>query len=564
MTEGTSSSEQQATPSVAQSPGRADNSEEITLHGVGVDALEDAVHEALDQLFPANQELGLQPTRVSLVQLTMHRLLCKDAIEQCEDPLIEAKRQELTRKNWIKLAPSRFKQPLEGFSSMEQSETVPQYQRHSPGAPGHPGKRKATSPPPGQKEREEELHQKYTSKHALKKAVRSSRNKQERNTALNSEIYVAKDLKLEQLRFTSTGWQGVDADSYERTAMRKKLHSRDPAFMAALATFTLVPYEDDGPATRIVDSEGRLFIYRSRRSLWQKEALPSLASAIQRFAERTVVKAEERAGNLRGPQNFCIAGTDRQSKGQPGISSWHRQGNNDAELDILFQNPAMVNFNDCITAAVYQHFPHIAKRMEDGNATIVCKYGLPQGRFGLFCNFCVNSPMFEEGICDVFCDPHTDAKNAAVLVCAVLVYYYGNCETTADERIWLVFYEARLIMQVPAGVFVLYPSALFLHFNVHIEDVLVYTKDGSPPTRENAIPLRESNTENGGRGSMVWFTQASMLVSAELPTDSIKQANNLNKQQKSGEPLIPTTFNAVKALEDGFFPCNTQPAALED
>lgn len=204
--------------------------------------------------------------------------------------------------------------------------------------------------------------------------------------------------------------------------------------------------------------------------------------------------------------------------------------------------------------------------------------------------------MFEEGICDVFCDPHTDAKNAAVLVCAVLVYYYGNCklltvlytvvspdiaagETTADERIWLVFYEARLIMQVPAGVFVLYPSALFLHFNVHIEgeslgryiflflmvaDVLVYTKDGSPPTRENAIPLRESNTENGGRGSMVWFTQASMLVSAELPTDSIKQANNLNKQQKSGEPLIPTTFNAVKALEDGFFPCNTQPAALED
>lgn len=70
-----------------------------------------------------------------------------------------------------------------------------------------------------------------------------------------------------------------------------------------------------GPATRIVDSEGRLFIYRSRRSLWQKEALPSLASAIQRFAERTVVKAEERAGNLRGPQNFCIAGTDRQSKG---------------------------------------------------------------------------------------------------------------------------------------------------------------------------------------------------------------------------------------------------------
>lgn len=135
-------------------------------------------------------------------------------------------------------------------------------------------------------------------------------------------------------------------------------------------------------------------------------------------------------------------------------------------------------------------------RMKDGNATIARKYGLPQGRFGLFCNFCINSPMFEEGIYDVFCDPHTDAKNAAVLVCAVLVYYYGNCEllpsfflflccvngvslnydageTTADERIWIVFYEARLIMQVPAGVFVIYPSALFLHFNVHIEGELL-------------------------------------------------------------------------------------------
>ena len=45
-------------------------------------------------------------------------------------------------------------------------------------------------------------------------------------------------------------------------------------------------------------------------------------------------------------------------------------------------------------------------------------------------------------------------------------------ETNADERIWLVFWEAGIILQVPAGVFVIYPSALLLHFNVHVEGML--------------------------------------------------------------------------------------------
>lgn len=70
----------------------------------------------------------------------------------------------------------------------------------------------------------------------------------------------------------------------------------------------------------------------------------------------------------------------------------------------------------------------MATRMERGQAAISEKYSLPLGRFGLFHNFCINSPVFEEGLCDVFCDPHTDAKNAAILVCVVFVYYYGNCK----------------------------------------------------------------------------------------------------------------------------------------
>lgn len=66
--------------------------------------------------------------------------------------------------------------------------------------------------------------------------------------------------------------------------------------------------------------------------------------------------------------------------------------------------------------------------MDDAQRVFEDKYALPPSLFGVFHNFCINSPIFEKGICDVFCDPHTDAQNAAILVCAVLVYYYGNCE----------------------------------------------------------------------------------------------------------------------------------------
>lgn len=61
---------------------------------------------------------------------------------------------------------------------------------------------------------------------------------------------------------------------------------------------------------------------------------------------------------------------------------------------------------------------------------------------------------------------------------------------------------------------------------------------------------------------MVWFTQASMLISAELPTDSIKQAEALNEEASAtGGALIDTTFNAAGALKEGFFPYDVAPLA---
>ncbi|KAI0079205.1 hypothetical protein K474DRAFT_1705868 [Panus rudis PR-1116 ss-1] len=62
------------------------------------------------------------------------------------------------------------------------------------------------------------------------------------------------------------------------------------------------------------------------------------------------------------------------------------------------------------------------------------------------------------------------------------------------ERVWLVLWEAGLVIEVPPGVVILYPSALFLHFNVDCEDLqLVTTPSDStaPPIPETAKPHQE-------------------------------------------------------------------------
>ena len=59
------------------------------------------------------------------------------------------------------------------------------------------------------------------------------------------------------------------------------------------------------------------------------------------------------------------------------------------------------------------------------NKAIKDKYGV-EPPFGIFWNFCVNGPWRAEGINRVFCEPHVDAMNGAVMLCAVMVYNIGE------------------------------------------------------------------------------------------------------------------------------------------
>ena len=42
----------------------------------------------------------------------------------------------------------------------------------------------------------------------------------------------------------------------------------------------------------------------------------------------------------------------------------------------------------------------------------------------------------------------------------IFLGFFNSCELS-----WLVIWEAGIIIEIPAGVFVMYPSSLFFHFN---------------------------------------------------------------------------------------------------
>jgi len=117
------------------------------------------------------------------------------------------------------------------------------------------------------------------------------------------------------------------------------------------------------------------------------------------------------------------------------------------------------------------------------------------------------------------------------------------------------------MLELPPGVFVMYPSSLFFHFNVDVcgealnlplylhltlthfgLDVdLVVTPDGAQPTKENSIPLDGT----AGRGSCVWFNQASLFQTSELGVETIALAKKQGKD---------AACDARGLIERGLFP----------
>ncbi|KAI0089958.1 hypothetical protein BDY19DRAFT_992900 [Irpex rosettiformis] len=534
----------------------------IPVGDAGIKKLAETVREVVDKYLPPVEEFTHTTSCTSVVNLGLLRYLQGEADSRSQDPEIQRRYMERVKKDWLDMTPGRFKRAIperEGHVSSGNS-TVIEYKLSSEVRPAP----KRPLSPPEESERIRKARDSGIGKRALTKMLRGMQDKRRRYAPENSVIVQAQGFKIEHSPITSTGWKGVHPKAAERNRLTKMLLRIAPELMEVLRAFTRVHYDrEQKGGTRVVDCDGRLLIYRAKIPEWIKSLLPTLAVEVEKFTSAAHYEPQSRKKNLRGSHKFCIVGYDRQNKNEIRMSGWEREGQNATIMAVLMATTVMIRLNNWVNSVLEEQFPELAKRMRDDMESLCKKYELPKSPYGHFWNFCINSPVSEDGIQDVFCLPHADAHNGAILVCAVFVYYYGHCDTQADEKIWLVFWEAGIIMEIPAGTLVFYPSALLLHFNVNIDDVLRVTEDGKYPTPENVRPLNQSNGPKGGRGSMVWFTQATMLMSAGLPTATKREADELERMMQkefpSDVPHFSSNFDVAQALADNFFPVNTWP-----
>lgn len=108
------------------------------------------------------------------------------------------------------------------------------------------------------------------------------------------------------------------------------------------------------------------------------------------------------------------------------------------------------------------------------------------------------------------------------------------------KRSWLVLWEAGVAIELPPWVMLAYPSSLLHHFNVDFmgkartlgfkrypklasypDFQFVSVEGDERPTRANSTPLQDSGD---GRGSFVFFNQASMYQSSETGYNTLKEA----------------------------------------
>ena len=130
------------------------------------------------------------------------------------------------------------------------------------------------------------------------------------------------------------------------------------------------------------------------------------------------------------------------------------------------------------------HFPGVVARFNNVAKIIGEKYQ-HHPQFGYFFCICFNIPLPDYSM-RVLLRPHLDYKNP-IAICAVYVYCKRGCELIfstlctrdanaaistdefkSNERVWLVIWELGVVVELPAGVFALFPSSLLYHFNVDI------------------------------------------------------------------------------------------------
>ncbi|PPQ98313.1 hypothetical protein CVT26_013513, partial [Gymnopilus dilepis] len=321
--------------------------------------------------------------------------------------------------------------------------------------------------------------------------------------------------------FASTGWHGRPPS----IKCRKEITSlwKSGEIMQVLAEeFYPIPYNMDTPKPALlIDRELRTFGYRTTQFNFIRDNIDSLHSAIEALLrphlDNPKLAAQHRNGS-RGSHFPCIIGHHQQYTTSPTLTQFHIQ-NADA-VQYFCNTPIFKRLSRLVSELVVTIFPGVALRAVKSAVWHEARNGI-KPLFGLYWNFCING-MFH-GQKRIFTSPHADAKNI-VGICAVVVYAIPGKSFNHRKKAWLVLWEAGLVVELPPWVVFLYPSSLLYHFNVDVEDIEFVLTDGEKPTPQNSTPLGGEGDE--GRGSLVFFNQASMYKGAETGFDTLMAARS--------------------------------------
>ncbi|KAJ6477466.1 hypothetical protein C8R47DRAFT_937425, partial [Mycena vitilis] len=328
---------------------------------------------------------------------------------------------------------------------------------------------------------------------------------------------------------TSTGWHGISPPGRAKALVRQKYRAEPGAkqLHEYICRFLPVPYRiapevSEERATFLVDSDDRIIMFRTYRPEWLMHSVDEVQEMVDTLVGHHLASQSLRnacAKGERGPHFPCIIGYHRQSAKKPFLTSWHQK--NKADVDAFLALPITQRIIKWVSSVVKLVFPGVAASFEKEAAIILDTYGIaPQ--FGLFWNLCLNAAF--EGQDRIHCDPHADRKNR-IGVCGVLTHILRGGEGFNHfQRTWLVIWEAGVVIQLPPWVLVLYPSALFYHFNIDIDQLEFVSTEGTVdwPTRDNSRPVVAG--DEWGRGSMVFFNQSTMTQTAFTGHATVKAA----------------------------------------
>ncbi|KAF8158608.1 hypothetical protein BJ912DRAFT_805466, partial [Pholiota molesta] len=310
----------------------------------------------------------------------------------------------------------------------------------------------------------------------------------------------------------STGWQGSRPPDKAREQIQRAYSNG--SIRQTIATFFPVPADLKHPAF-VMDANSRIFLFRTAQFSWLKEEEESFYQAVRKLLDGALSSEDIRrksAKGVRGPHFPCIIGHHREYAVEPYLTKWHRD--NQKASEEFISNPLIQKITKRVSSVVRLIFPGVAERFLRSAQWHKEKYGI-MPLFDLFWNFCVNG-LFP-GQKRVHCQPHTDSKNV-VGVCVLVIYQIPGKKFNHTKRSWLVLWEAGVVVELPPWTMVAYPSSLLYHFNIDITDFKFVTTEGQErPLPENSTPIEEGDDE--GRGSLVYFNQASMYRCSEEDAD---------------------------------------------